>query len=69
MDRGFNEEESVWVYMVIDDRRELVMKVYEDVIKFPKGMPERFLNADVSFVFADKNPDRNTIAVELESDD
>ena len=68
IETGFEDEESVWVYMRIDGIREKVVVIYEHKIEFPHGSPYRFLNANVERIMCDKNEDRKTIAVFLESD-
>lgn len=68
LDRDFNENETVRVYMNTDGIKELVMEIYEHKIMFPRGMADRFLNAEIQLVYADKNPERNTIAIDLECD-
>ena len=68
IETGFEDKESVWVYMSIDGIREKVAVIYEHKIEFPHGSPYRFLNANVEMLMPDKNDERKTIAIILESD-
>ena len=66
---GYEDEEAISVYKKTDGLFTKVVEIRENRIDFPEGSPGKHLNANVIFIFRDRNERKKSVAMILESDD